>query len=130
MGIYKDAGRLADLPAWERLPGMGFHDLGWYEFLFTLGVICPAFLLLDRKPRAAGFFPLLFLSLYIPVRFVLDFLRIVDVRYAGLTPGQWAALAAIPVVGWATVRVGRRREPPPEGGSGLGAGPGPGPPPG
>ncbi|WP_437593604.1 hypothetical protein [Sorangium sp. So ce1000] len=31
--------------------------------------------------------------LYAPVRFLLDFLRIVDVRYAGLTPGQYGAIA-------------------------------------
>ena len=32
--------------------------------------------------------------LYAPVRFSLDFLRVVDVRYGGLTPGQWGAIAA------------------------------------
>jgi phosphatidylglycerol---prolipoprotein diacylglyceryl transferase len=104
-GMYKEAGRLAELPPWDRLASMGFHDLGWYEFLYTLLVICPMFLLLDRRPRPAGFFPLLFLLLYIPVRFAFDFLRIADVRYHGLTPGQWAALAAMPVVAWAMVRV-------------------------
>ena len=27
------------------------------------------------------------------VGIILDFLRIIDVRYAGLTPGQWSAIA-------------------------------------
>ncbi len=99
-GIYKEAGRISELPQWERLGGMGFHDLGWYEFLYTLFVICPLFLLLGRKSRPPGFFPLLFVTLYIPVRFALDFLRIVDARYLGMTPGQWAALAAMPFVFW------------------------------
>ena len=30
-----------------------------------------------------------------PVRFLLDFLRVSDVRYAGLTPAQWAALCVL-----------------------------------
>ncbi|HEY5997207.1 MAG TPA: prolipoprotein diacylglyceryl transferase family protein [Candidatus Deferrimicrobiaceae bacterium] len=110
-GFYKEAGRLADLPPWDRLATMGFHDLGWYEFLYTLFVICPLFLLFDRKPRPGGFFPLLFVSLYIPVRFAFDFLRIADTRYLGLTPGQWAALAVLPFVAWAMRRVLRSSPP-------------------
>jgi phosphatidylglycerol:prolipoprotein diacylglycerol transferase len=34
-----------------------------------------------------------FVLLYAPGRFLLDFLRIADARYGGLTPGQWAAAA-------------------------------------
>jgi phosphatidylglycerol:prolipoprotein diacylglycerol transferase len=36
--------------------------------------------------------------LYAPVRFLLDFLRYVDVRYFDFTPGQYGA-AALLVVG-------------------------------
>lgn len=116
-GLYKEAGKLADLPPWDVLATMGFHDLGWYEFLYTTFVICPIFLLLDRKPRPAGFFPLLFPALYIPARFAFDFLRIADVRYLGLTPGQWAGLALMPVVFWAMRLLNRRTAAtsPPEG---------------
>ncbi len=110
-GLYKEAGRLSELPPWDRLATMGFHDLGWYEFLYTLLVICPLFLLFDRKARPAGFFPVLFVTLYIPVRFGFDFLRIADVRYFGMTPGQWAALAAMPFVFWAMLVVSRSRPP-------------------
>lgn len=91
--VYEAAGRLAELPPAVKLEHLGFHDLGWYEFLYTLLVIVPAFLWLDRKPRAPGFFVTAFLLMYVPVRFFLDFLRLSDVRYFGMTPGQYAAAA-------------------------------------
>jgi hypothetical protein len=36
---------------------------------------------------------IVFLLLYVPARFGLDFLRLSDARYFGLTPGQYAGLA-------------------------------------
>jgi phosphatidylglycerol---prolipoprotein diacylglyceryl transferase len=91
--VYRDAGRLAELPGPSELARMAFHDLGWYEFLFTLLVIVPVFLLLDRRPRPPGFYVIVFLLLYVPARFGMDFLRLSDTRYFGLTPGQYAGLA-------------------------------------
>ena len=70
--FYEAAGRLADLPGPKALANMGYNDLGWYEFLYTLLVIVPVFLVLDRKPRPTGFFPIAFVLLYLPVRFLLD----------------------------------------------------------
>src|SRR4030065_579306 len=90
---------------WEALPHpprrarLSYHALGWYEFLFTLLFLCPAFLILDRKPRPTGFFPLAFVLMYVPVRFFLDFLRISDARYGGLTFGQYAAIAGLAPAG-------------------------------
>lgn len=91
MSYYQDAGRLAELPPWDALGRLGFHDLGWYEFLYTALVIVPAFLWLDRKPRPPGFYPAAFVLVYAPARFLLDFLRLADARYLGLTPAQYAA---------------------------------------
>ncbi len=91
--FYGAAGRLADLPDAGTLSNMAYHDLGWYEFLYTLLVIVPAFLILDRKPRPTGFFPLVFVFLYAPIRFLLDFFRVSDARYGGLTFAQYAAIA-------------------------------------
>ncbi|MFO0696743.1 MAG: prolipoprotein diacylglyceryl transferase family protein [Polyangiales bacterium] len=91
--VYAEAGRLADLPGDETLARLGFHNLGFYELLYTVGVIVPAMLLLGRKPRTPGFFLAAFLLLYAPIRFVADFLRVGDRTYAGLTFGQYAALA-------------------------------------
>ena len=48
-----------------------------------------------RGLHRPGTFLVAFIALYMPVRFALDFLRVSDVRYAGLTPAQWAALAAL-----------------------------------
>jgi phosphatidylglycerol:prolipoprotein diacylglycerol transferase len=91
--FYREAGRSADLPQPAALAKMAFHDLGWYEFLYMSCLMVPAFLALDRKPRPPGFFVIAFPLLYAPARFFLDFLRIGDARYFGLTPGQYAGIA-------------------------------------
>ena len=96
---YESAGRLTELPPPAQLARMAFHDLGWYEFLYTLIAIIPAFLALDRKPRRPGFYAIGFLFLYVPVRFALDFLRLADARYLGLTPAQYAGIAALAAAG-------------------------------
>ncbi len=53
-----------------------------------------------RKPRPPGRLIGLACLMYAPIRFGLDFLRATDVarpdmRYAGLTPAQWACLATL-----------------------------------
>lgn len=93
--VYRGAGRLAELPAGAELARLGFHDLGWYEFLYLGVILTPILLLLDRRPRPAGFYVATFLALYLPVRFGLDFLRVSDARYFGLTPAQYVAAAAL-----------------------------------
>lgn len=105
---YEAAGRLAELPPPGQLARMAFHDLGWYEFLYTLVAIVPAFLVLDRKTRPPGFYAIAFLVLYVPVRFALDFLRLADARHLGLTPAQYAGIAALAAAGIA-VHLRRRR---------------------
>lgn len=100
-GVYGAAGRVSELPPPAVLTHLGFHDLGWYEFLYLSVVVVPLFLVLDRKPRPAGFFVVVFVLLYLPVRFALDFLRVSDARYAGLTPAQWVGaltLLSLPLV--------------------------------
>lgn len=72
------------------------HDLGLYDMLVLI-CIAVAFAWLSRKPRADGFYLALLALLYTPARFALDFLRAPvseggDVRYAGLTPGQYASI--------------------------------------
>ncbi len=94
-GVY-EAGGLSFPPA---AATMGFHDLGFYEFLFLSAVIVPAFLYWSRHYRPPGFYLVAFCALYFPVRFGLDMLRVADVRFVGLTPAQWGAafvLAALP----------------------------------
>jgi phosphatidylglycerol:prolipoprotein diacylglycerol transferase len=72
--------------------GVVRHNLGLEEALYTV-LIAALFFVLGRRPRYAGFFLGVFMVLYAPFRFAADFLRIVDVRYGGLTPGQWGCIA-------------------------------------
>lgn len=68
------------------------HNLGLYEALFTL-LILGFFVWLARgKVRPTGFYVGLLAALYAPDRFLLDFLRLEDARYFGLTPGQYGSV--------------------------------------
>jgi len=67
------------------------HDLGLYLSLigFATGGL---FLFLNRHERRPGFWLGTFMLIEGITRFSLDFLRIVDTRYFGLTPTQYLAL--------------------------------------
>lgn len=70
------------------------YDLGLLEMMFTV-VLATGFALTWRRGRASGWYVVAACTLYAPVRFALDFLRVEDAeggdaRYAGLTPAQWA----------------------------------------
>lgn len=64
------------------------HDHGLYLSLlgFATGAL---FLILDRKRRKPLFYFGMYLIVYGIVRFILDFYRIIDARWFGLTPTQW-----------------------------------------
>lgn len=108
---YAGTGRLAELPGPAVLAERGFHDLGLYELLYLAAIVVPAMLLLDRRTRMPGFLVAAFIVLYMPVRFLLDFLRVADARYAGLTPAQWVAAASIIALPVAAAYVRRRMTP-------------------
>ena len=87
----------------------GRFDLGFIEFALTIPLAITFLVLWARKPRGYGFYAGWQCIFYAPVRFVLDFLRVeapgggiheADLRYAGLTPAQWACflLAGIGVL--------------------------------
>lgn len=67
------------------------HDLGLYLSLigFATGGL---FLLLNRKPRPRGFWLGTYMMIEGLSRFSLDFFRIADTRYFGLTPTQYLAI--------------------------------------
>ncbi len=76
------------------------HDLGLYEFLYTLFVLTPLVFFLSRKQHRAGTLTGWVLVTYAPMRFLWDFLRAqdmdyVDARYLGLTPAQYGVLAML-----------------------------------
>ncbi len=83
-----------------KYPGGSRHDLGFYEFLYTLLVLYPVTRILGRKPRPNGFFLVIVPLMYAPIRFVFDFLRSkhygnVDPRYFALTAAQWFCMAMV-----------------------------------
>jgi phosphatidylglycerol---prolipoprotein diacylglyceryl transferase len=78
--------------------GVVRHNLGLDEALYSFAVAL-LFFFLRRKRRCDGFYLGLFLVLYAPFRFAVDYLRIVDVRYAGLTPGQYGSVLLLLVGG-------------------------------
>jgi phosphatidylglycerol:prolipoprotein diacylglycerol transferase len=84
------------------------HNLGFYELLYTL-VMVSVFFLSRNKTRPAGWYLSMQLLMYTPVRFCLDFLRVADVRYLGLTFAQYVAailfVASIFMLIW-RIRVG------------------------
>lgn len=96
--------------------GMGVrHELGLYEAVWTL-VIAVVFYVVGRRPRPAGLFTVLWCFLYAPIRFLLDFLRSVDLpqsdaRYLGLTPGQYGSLVMLAAGVVLLVRLRRQGSP-------------------
>ena len=70
------------------------HDLGLYESISGLALALIV-LWLSRKERQAGTYFAAFSLWYGATRFFLDFLRVIDVRYFGLTPGQYCSIALI-----------------------------------
>lgn len=67
------------------------HDLGLYLSLigFATGIL---FLWLNRKRREPGFWFGMYMIIEGLSRLVLDFYRIADVKYLGLTPTQYLAI--------------------------------------
>jgi phosphatidylglycerol---prolipoprotein diacylglyceryl transferase len=98
--VYDAAGRALPTDA----ASQGFFDLGFAELLFLALVMIPLFRLWRRAPQRPGFYLIAFAGLYLPVRFLLDTMRIADVRYVGLTPAQWVAAAVVPVLPFLVVR--------------------------
>jgi phosphatidylglycerol:prolipoprotein diacylglycerol transferase len=71
------------------------HDLGFYEFLYTLGVLFPSILLINRLRLPEGTTLAVIPILYGIGRFSLDFLRIDQKLIAGLTVAQWLSMLLI-----------------------------------
>jgi len=82
------AGRLAELPPPAALARMAFHDLGWYEFLYTSCLMVPPSLPLDRKPQPAGILPDRLPAPLRPGPLLPGFPADRRCQYLGLTPGS------------------------------------------
>jgi phosphatidylglycerol:prolipoprotein diacylglycerol transferase len=95
------------------------HNLGFYEFLYTLFLMLPAQLIYHRlRPKApAGTYVALITIMYTPLRFFLDFLRATDLpgadeRYGGLTPAQWGCMGFFAFAVWFWARLKANSESP------------------
>jgi phosphatidylglycerol:prolipoprotein diacylglycerol transferase len=96
-------------PGREGIPGGLRHNLGFYELLWAVALAL-LFWSQRKRPHFGGWHLAVFTVSYAPIRFLWDFLREQDLRYAGLTAGQYLALLILGggVVTW---RVwGRRAE--------------------
>lgn len=95
-------GRLAcfsvhDHPGWRTTSPLGVlmhgklrHDLGLYELVLTIVIFVYLSLAVRHRQHGDGFVVAVVCCSYAIGRFVLDFMRIGDTSYAGLTPAQWA----------------------------------------
>jgi len=86
-------GILSDFILAIQFPGGSRHDLGFYELLVTI-VMFIALMIFARKPKRVGFYVAFIALAYSPIRFMFDFLRITEGKYAdqrffGLTPAQY-----------------------------------------
>jgi len=103
-GLLTDFVLAMPYPGSEDLAAGVRHNLGFYEFLWALGLSL-VFVWQRRRPHFAGWHVVVFLLAYTPIRFGGDFLRAVDRRYFGLTPGQYGAIGLSLVgVWWWTLR--------------------------
>lgn len=91
------------------------HDLGFYEFLFTLLVLWPLSLYIGKKLKTQGLLTSIIALCYLPVRFSLDFLRASDdipggnLRYGSLTTAQWVCIPLFVVTIVLLMRIVRQR---------------------
>ncbi|MBI4924560.1 MAG: prolipoprotein diacylglyceryl transferase [Bdellovibrio sp.] len=87
-------GRHTDFFLAVRYPDGPRHDLGFYEFLFTLFILFPLSIWLYKKNPKPGVIAMVLSAIYAFVRFFLDFLRVdgVDMRYWNLTPAQYGCI--------------------------------------
>jgi phosphatidylglycerol:prolipoprotein diacylglycerol transferase len=111
--VHDHVGTLSTFPLAVRFPDGPRHDLGLYELLYTVLVLLPAIVILNRRPRPPGTTIWVIALLYAPARFLGDFLRHTDLptpdaRYLGLTPAQYACLA-LATIGIVLAKGHRRR---------------------
>lgn len=86
-------GKLTNFFLGVKYPDGVRHDLGFYEMIFTVIMTAIVFTMAaQKKNRPTGYYLWLTLIMYSLVRFFLDYLRISDAKYAGLTPAQYACI--------------------------------------
>jgi len=107
--IHDHPGRATDFFLGVEINGIVRHDLGFYEMGLMLSLFLLATVMSRTGKPAEGAVVALCATLYAPVRFFFDSLRIEDPRYATLTPGQWFCLPTFAIGLWAFHHVRSRR---------------------
>lgn len=74
--------------------GMIRHDHGLYLMMANL-ILAIIFLRFSNKKHHQGFYAQVFLVYYGIVRFILDFWRIIDIRYGLFTPAQYVCVLMV-----------------------------------
>jgi phosphatidylglycerol:prolipoprotein diacylglycerol transferase len=87
-------GRPSDFWLAVQYPDGARHDLGFYEWLYTIGLNLLVFAIRGR-PLSPGTRLGVVAVGYAPGRFLLDYLRAADIRYAGWTPGQYFSVGLL-----------------------------------
>jgi phosphatidylglycerol:prolipoprotein diacylglycerol transferase len=87
-------GRRTDFFLAVRYPDGSRHDLGLYEWLFTICLLGLVFSI-RRKQLPPGRLIGIVCVCYAPVRFLLDFLRVGEKQYFGWLPSQYFSVALL-----------------------------------
>jgi phosphatidylglycerol---prolipoprotein diacylglyceryl transferase len=87
-------GRRTDFFLAVRYPDGPRHDLGLYEWLFTIGLIGLVFSIRRNHPPPGRLLGIVCVC-YGPVRFLLDFLRVGEKQYFGWLPSQYLSVALL-----------------------------------
>jgi len=85
-------GKLTDFFLGVKFPDGVRYDLGLYECVFSFVILIPALFWVSRKPWRTGTLVATAFLLYCPSRIMMDFLRVGDIRYSGLTAAQWGLI--------------------------------------
>lgn len=95
---FDHPGTLTDFPLAMLYPGSGSvaeglrHNLGLYEAIWGV-VVAAIFWRAARTPRRIGWYTTALILAYMPVRFALDFLRVAERSYGGITDEQMLCTA-------------------------------------
>jgi len=102
--IHDHPGTATDFVLGVEYPdGVTKHDHGLYLSLNGLALAL-VFLMLARKKQPVGMYIGVFSVWYGAVRFLLDFTRAIDVRYFGLTPGQYFSIGLFAFGVWVILK--------------------------
>lgn len=103
--VHDHPGIASDFFLAVEIDGVLRHDLGFYEMLLMAGLVLLLTAVGARSAVRPGLITAVAASVYAPVRFFFDSLRVEDPRYGTLTPGQWFCLVTVlfAVWAWATV---------------------------